>query len=70
MKMRPELFELLQLKIRITMKMKNYTTQSNFALRTLCLTSGIAASLLFAATQPARRKPRPTVREKPPSATK
>ena len=53
MKMRLELFELLQLKIRITMKMKNYTTQSNFALRTLCLTSGIAASLLFAASQPA-----------------
>ena len=53
MKMRPELFELLQLKIRITMKMKNYTTQSNFALRTLCLTSGIAASLFFAATQSA-----------------
>ena len=53
MKMRLELFELLQLKIRITMKMKNYTTQSNFALRTLCLTSGIAASLFFAATQPA-----------------
>ena len=53
MKMRLELFELLQLEIRITMKMKNYTTQSNFALRTLCLTSGIAASLLFAASQPA-----------------
>ena len=53
MKMRLELFELLQLKIRITMKMKNYTTQSNFALRTLCLTSGIAASLFFAATQSA-----------------
>ena len=53
MKMRLELFELLPLEIRITMKMKNYTTQSNFALRTLCLTSGIAASLLFAATQPA-----------------
>ena len=53
MKMRPELFELLPLEIRITMKMKNYTTQSNLALRTLCLTSGIAASLLFAATQSA-----------------
>jgi FG-GAP repeat len=53
MKMRLELFELLPLEIRITMKMKNYTTQSNFALRTLCLTSGIAASLLFAATQSA-----------------
>lgn len=50
MKMR---LELLPLEIRITMKMKNYTTQSNFALRTLCLTSGIAASLLFAATQSA-----------------
>ena len=53
MKMRLELFELLPLEIRITMKMKNYTTQSNLALRTLCLTSGIAASLLFAATQSA-----------------
>ena len=53
MKMRPELFELLPLEIRITMKMKNYTTQSNLALRTFCLTSGIAASLLFAATQSA-----------------
>ncbi len=53
MKMRLELFELLPQEIRIKMKMKNYTTQSNFALRTLCLTSGIAASLLFAATQPA-----------------
>jgi|GEM_PF-1939025 len=53
MKMRLELFELLPLEIRITMKMKNYTTQTNLALRTLCLTSGIAASLLFAATQSA-----------------
>ena len=53
MKMRLELFELLPLEIRITMKMKNYTTQSNLALRTICLTSGIAASLLFAATQSA-----------------
>lgn len=53
MKMRLELFELLPLEIRITMKMKNNTTQSNLALRNICLTSAIAVSLFFAASQSA-----------------
>ncbi len=48
MKMR---LELTPLEIRITMKMKNNTTQRNLAIRSICLTSGIVASLFFAANQ-------------------
>lgn len=51
MKTRHELFELLPLENRITMKMKNYSTKSNFVVRNICFVTGIATSFLFSGSQ-------------------